>query len=40
MTLALGRRAALALPLLAPAALRAQEPLRLNVFPSGSNWPV
>ena len=40
MTLALGRRAALALPLLAPATLRAQEPLRLNVFPSGSNWPV
>lgn len=36
----IGRRAALVLPLLAPAIARAQEPLRLNVFPSGSNWPV
>jgi ABC-type nitrate/sulfonate/bicarbonate transport system substrate-binding protein len=40
MTLKLGRRAALILPLVAPAIARAQEPLRLNVFPSGSNWPV
>lgn len=40
MTLKLGRRAALILPLMAPAIARAQEPLRLNVFPSGSNWPV
>jgi ABC-type nitrate/sulfonate/bicarbonate transport system substrate-binding protein len=35
-----GRRATLVLPLLAPAIAHAQEPLRLNVFPSGSNWPV
>ncbi len=36
----LGRRAAFILPLLAPAIARAQEPLRINVFPSGSNWPL
>lgn len=35
-----GRRATLILPLLAPAIAHAQEPPRLNVFPSGSNWPV
>ena len=40
MTVKLGRRAALILPLMAPAIARAQEPLRLNVFSSGSNWPV
>jgi ABC-type nitrate/sulfonate/bicarbonate transport system substrate-binding protein len=40
MGLRLGRRAALALPLLAPAIARAQDVLRLNVFPSGSNWPI
>ena len=40
MTMKLGRRAVLILPLVAPAIARAQEPLRLNVFPSGSNWPV
>jgi ABC-type nitrate/sulfonate/bicarbonate transport system substrate-binding protein len=40
MALGIGRRSALLLPLLAPAIARAQEPLRLNVFPSGSNWPI
>ncbi len=40
MAIALRRRTALLLPLLAPAIARAQSALRLSVFPSGSNWPV
>lgn len=40
MAMTLRRRTALILPLLAPAIARAQSPLRLSVFPSGSNWPI
>lgn len=40
MAVTLRRRAALVLPFFAPLVARAQSPLRLSVFPSGSNWPI